>query len=271
MRMRMFEKSLLLSVCLLFTTGQTCPSLAADKPTGPPAEIVEYAAHVGLPKRLYHWLSPAGLRQTAEMMGSGQYLVFSPLQGGPSASVLVQSLPDLGGKGALFTWSNPITGIMGMGQDELYAKPDPATGEPARLLVLKPTPGVKFAVVYTDRSSDIIPQTPDLKNIDLIFHVVWADIESPRIKFQEWVVLNPSKVESFTADPDQFRQDLEAELGKVVDPNYLYAVADCHARPALSNRPLIRHSYYEPALRALLDPAAKTGIPAAVLRPLPTE
>jgi hypothetical protein len=98
----------------------------------------------------------------------------------------------------------------------------------------------------------------DLQHTDFIYHVVRE--KNGAIRYREWIVLNPDKIESFSADPRALPASVRADL-----------------QSALAHAPLPVEKRFYPAgelneknlhaIRRYLSEGMR-GIPASLLRPL---
>jgi len=66
-----------------------------------------------------------------------------------------------------------------------------------------------------------------------VYHVVLDQGGNEFIK--EWVLLNPEKVRSFTADPEIIKPILKKELDKMSDPLFRFSNSDLHVIDSYMN------------------------------------
>jgi len=196
-----------------------------------------------------------------------------PLKEIPKGLPITKAYPWLSGKAGLFAWTNPATG-MGYSDYKFYSHSDPETGEPARLLALVPSKDAKVVLLVsqfvvttaeeqrkTGQPTLTLPDAghPSLEGVDLVKHIQY-DRDGTRM-FQEWIVLNPRKVVSFSASPKALAPILNAELIRLEDPRFRYPENQIHSSSLSVNDPSIRSKFLIPFLKADLQ-AGEKGIPA---------
>lgn len=162
----------------------------------------EVAGSVPVPSQLFWWGSPSGLQRKMQGLQSHQLPPMAADANGMAPMIGIY-FPDMMDGPALFSWSNPATGI-GASQAEMYAHSDRTTGEPARLLMLTPKAGARATVVKTmlptimDASEVHAQALGAVADADLIFHQNYDS--SGGLLVQEWIIRNVNAIETYTAD-----------------------------------------------------------------------
>lgn len=192
-------------------------STAAVAASGAP---FEQGRTIPPPRALYHWTIYQSLERSAQRQPADGSLPLKKIK--PDFTVAKQ-FPQLADRAALYAWSNPVTGI-GASPTEIYSAPMGYIGIGA-LLKLEIDPNAKAVEIVTD-SSDKNPH-PDVKLDDaqLALHKV---MYKGKLVMQEWLVLDPKAVKSFTGNPADLRDELEAELKHMANPRFRYKAEDLH-------------------------------------------
>jgi len=205
---------------LFYVLAASAQGIAADTP------------QVQLPERLFRWMSPEGLRRLADRMKVDGRVPLKTIASTGEIEALAYFRPEFRGRDALFLWSHPFTG-MGAGKGEWYARPGNGGREPARVLMLEPMKDSVTAVLISQMGKEPIQGGTDLSGIDFVYHVVLDQGGNEFIK--EWVLLNPEKVRSFTADPEIIKPILKKELDKMSDPLFRFSNSDLHVIDSYMN------------------------------------
>jgi hypothetical protein len=212
-----------------------------------------------IPRMLFHWTSAESLSMLAQRANDAGKKPGAPIQlkRVAYASVVGETVPGMGGREGIFAWSHPVTG-MAKGGDETYAPvtwwgDKEETLKPA-LIAMKIAPNARAALVVTALGEQPNLSKIDLSNVDLILHRRYSRA-SPGVRgpldFQEWIVVNPRAVKSYTSDPAALRKLLEPELAHLEDKSYRFRPEELHAQSAGFNNPEWRKGYV-PTVRALL-------------------
>jgi len=167
------------------------------------ARVTDYPA----PKFLYHWATSRSLSE--QNVSQGEWISFKPTYASEAMFQWRDFFPDK--LAVLYTWNNPIAGMAALAGSEygdclVQIELDPD----AKVLHVKDGIGVK-------KFSPGVPFNP--REYDVLFR------EGPR--FNEWIILNPRAIRSFTADPDRLGPVVESELQKISDGEWSQSDLHC--------------------------------------------
>ncbi|MFC1611647.1 hypothetical protein ACFL6C_11865 [Myxococcota bacterium] len=198
---------------------------AAEVAPGQPPRKVQTSRY------LYHWTTDTSLQKLALNKKPGAPM---PLKRVRKMHVLGRCFPEFMRRRGLFAWTNPVTamGTGGRGSDqEMYARDvnDPnarpalvrMTIDPnARALEIKSTNGLYGRERKFGRLTE-----GDLGDAQLILHKIYCGDE---LRFQEWIILDPSIVQAFTANPADLRPELERCLAQIENPKHAFREKDLY-------------------------------------------
>lgn len=233
----------LLIITTLFTLIYAHPALSQNET-------------IDTPIYLYHWVHSSILQRIAQLgiaesrsrmaydTPSGIAPFFKPVDviGGDvwvgqnsngRTSALVASFPELNGRMGVYTTTNPATGSLGVSSERygdilVRFKIDPKKVRRADLV-----PSSEF-------SNQTDELTPQQRNANLLFH---------NAAMKEWIILDPSIIESFTADPELLRADLEPLLEKLkrpkTHPNFKFADSEIHYNSNFNDIPADPKAYFQ--------------------------
>ena len=238
-----------------------CPTRlwAAGKVLG----IVEEPA----PPNLFHWLSRDVLDKMANQVWLSPDPLRLPMRNMHPADAILKNVKGLEGTSALFTWSNPVTGMA--------ASPYEVYGDRAILIRMPPHP-VRVLELETDDAKGAVP-TVDPSQFDVVHHVR-RDAKSQKVIWEEWIITNPAAVESWTADPNIIRPLVQKEV-KRIERGEKYSADEVFQRGTdkagtllfNSKKYLAKPANGKSILKRLEDYAKSTGdftVPLPFLRPL---
>ncbi|MBI4424778.1 MAG: hypothetical protein HY554_13685 [Elusimicrobia bacterium] len=212
-----------------------------------------------IPEHLFHWTTHRSLAWMAEQNPNPGLV---PMQTIPSEPWVVRGRPGLIGRQGTFAWSNPVTSVAGSvfpdGTQEMYGRFG-REGQPPRLLVMKPAKDARVLELTTKTEQATYPLADlDFARYDLVYHTAYHP--DGRWKYHEWIVLDPRKIEAFTADPEFIRPLIEPYLSRLRDPGRAFARGELHAS-SVQPHPFLGH------VEAFLA-GGKEGIPPELLGPL---
>ena len=211
-----------------------------------------------IPSLLFHWTNPKGLIGMTPEVGS-KLLHLKTIN---DQMALTKAYPALINLPGLFTWMNPITAI-GASTSQFYATSDRTTGYPARLVVMRLKSDAR-AIELQSQSGIGGSKSPlnELESIsstvDLIKHV--CKTSEGKIYLQEWIILNPKVIETYSADPVALNPILTEELRKLRDTNFLYTDSELHSKFLHVNEVDFRQLRLIPALEAARRPVIESVV-----------
>jgi hypothetical protein len=170
------------------------------------------------PPFLFHWTNQEKLEAMDEFNPDRSKL---PLRYLKANHYVATEHPELIGKPGLYAWTNPVNG-MGVNEDETYALAK--GGAPPRLLVIKPKAGATVIEVTTHVDNLSPVATPNLDKYDFVLNRSYDS--AGKLKYSEWIVLNPDAVESYSADPHVGGEFLKKELARLEDPTFQYPAGE---------------------------------------------
>lgn len=135
------------------------------------------------------------------------------------------------GSNHLFAWSDPLTGMLGQ-SNEKYGD------ALVQLQINVPHSRVLFIDTAKTKKRHF-----DFSEIDLVYY--------RNGKYQEWIILNPKVVTSFTADPDVIAPSLAPWLKRIRDPNFRVDIETAHSA-AFAESPNL-HRYAETVISDFLS------------------
>ncbi len=166
------------------------------------------------PATLWHWTTFNSLERWAKGMEPGDTL---PLKVIKPDFLIVRTFRQLSDLPGLFAWVNPAAGLGCFGT-EIY-------GWGQAVLRLRIHPKAR-AVRVVSIEKDAEPLQIDLSRTDLIFHQLQGS--DGKVLIQEWIILNPAVVTSYTGTPETIGPDLEREIGHLRNPKYRHPASQKH-------------------------------------------
>lgn len=212
-----------------------------------------------IPRELYHWLSPNSLERLAKQMGASDAL---PLKVVGTDFAITKAYAEFSDRPALFTWSNVLTGI-GSNLTEVYAKFDPATNQPPRLLIVRPARTVKGLLLVNELGSKA-KQPIDFSRYDIVLHVGTVD---GKVFYREWILLTNNQSHIFFAHPRHAKELLEREIKRTEAKGFRFPPEEIHSINSDFNSPKMAIYYAKHILQAWEQ--AKDDVPTQLHLELP--
>ena len=203
---------------------------------GQTLQFFEQGGTISPPPLLFHWMSQGSAQSLAAPLSNSNEplpLKLLPLKIVDPSARIAMAHPDLSGRAGLFAWTHPVLG-MGTQPTENYGADPWYPDRSPILLVMRPKPDARVRVIDSEIYERIVDgekkwitevDLGTVENADLVYHRMRIHRLDSRTNdadplgepfLQEWIVLEPSAIESFTADKETGMEILgnwDAKLG----------------------------------------------------------
>lgn len=157
------------------------------------------------PQFLYHWTSYENLAKIASDKAPKDSWDTYLSKG---ANLFTKNYG--GAENQLFAWTNPITGMMASNSEKY--------GDALVQFKIK-TDSARVLVIDTKKTKT---KTFDFSKFDLVLY--------KNAKYQEWIILNPKVVDTFTADPEVLKEQLKDWIEKLEDDSFKFSDEELHSK-----------------------------------------